>query len=151
MGTYSVSDLERDWFALFRQPWTSSSRARKEMSTEEFWTEARASMQVSPPRCSKGRLLLTYTQRLGNVCLRILSVPPGIASVERSFSLLRALDTKQRNRMKDSTLRDAFFLRANAFLFSAPPIVPDAPAAPMPVPPPPLALEAILVHSDGEC
>jgi hypothetical protein len=79
-------------------------------------------MQVWLPRSFKGRLLLTDTQRLGNLCLRILSVPPGIVSVERSFSLLRDLDTKQRNRMKDSTLREAFFLRANAFLFSAPPL-----------------------------
>ena len=51
---------------------------------------------------------------LSNVALKVLGIPASTADVERSFSLLKTLETPQRLQMSDSHVRDHIYCYFNS-------------------------------------
>jgi hypothetical protein len=96
--------IELEWCAVGRTATMQQQRQLTERleyslcDTASFWQ--RISQEASAPL-------------FGRLVERILSVQPGIADVERSFSKLRSIDEVRRNRAADETVEDEFWIASN--------------------------------------
>ena len=98
-------DVEREWNSLHRENWESCKDGR--IDRERFWAE------VGELKMADGELRYPNIFLLGTA---LMSAPVSNACVERLFSLMNVVKTKQRNRMQtrmtESILRIRCFLHA---------------------------------------
>ena len=101
----SPDDVEREWNSLHRENWESCKDGR--IDRERFWAEV-GELKMADEELRYPNIFLLGTA--------LMSAPVSNACVERLFSLMNVVKTKQRNRMQtrmtESILRIRCFLHA---------------------------------------